>query len=171
MTRKKIRATKLSVGLPFNLGHLEFEPDEIQQKAAWELYVELATRIAVQPLGPDEGIIREALTSLYNLFGVTREILRKSGPAVAQGENSFGAIAIDVLNKGLRPFLVKWHPLLLSHEQKRSANVSSKEHEFSWEHSNKCREELELVRQQLVIYSSVLASIAGIDKSSSNLEG
>ena len=162
MARKKVRATKLTVGLPFNLGQLEFEPDEVQQKAAWELYVELTTRIAVQPLGPDEGLMREALTSLYNLFNITREILREAGPSVAQGSSSFGAIAIEVLNKGLRPFMAKWHPALLVHEQKRPADVNQKDHEHNWERAAEFRKELEEIRKQMVIYSEALGQIAGV---------
>ena len=91
MAKKKVKATKLTVGLPFNLGSLEFENDEAQQRAAWSLYVELSTRIAVQPLEEGEGILREALTSLYNVFGITRQILREAGPEIAKGPQSFGA--------------------------------------------------------------------------------
>ena len=112
MAKRKVRATKLVVGLPFSLGQLEMEPDEAQQKVAWELYVELSTRIAVQPAGDNEGSIREALSSLYSIVEATREILREAGPTVAQGPNSVGALAIEVVNRGLRPFLTKWHPLL-----------------------------------------------------------
>jgi hypothetical protein len=162
MSRKQIKATKLVVGLPFNLGQLEFEPDEVQQKAAWELYVELSTRIAVQPLDPDEGILREALSSLYTIFGVTREILRKAGPSVAQGPNSFGAIAIEVLNKGVRPFLTKWHPLLLAHEQRRSPEVDARDHERSWERASELRKDLVELQEQMRIYADALAKIAGI---------
>jgi hypothetical protein len=56
--------------------------------------------------------MREAMNSLYSLFGSTREILRKAGPTVGASHDSVGGIAIAVLNKGLRPFLSKWHPLL-----------------------------------------------------------
>jgi hypothetical protein len=132
----------LSVGLPFDLGQIEFEPDESQQKAAWELYVEVTTRIAIQPLGSDEGLMREALSSLYSIFGATREILRQAGPSVAQGPNSFGPMAIEVLNKGLRPFLAKWHPLLLSYEQKCAPDVSARDHERSWGQASEFRQEL-----------------------------
>jgi hypothetical protein len=34
MPTKKVKAKKLTVGLPFNLGSLEFENDEAQQRAA-----------------------------------------------------------------------------------------------------------------------------------------
>jgi hypothetical protein len=161
--KQKVKATKMTVGLPFNLGSLELENDEAQQRAAWALYVELSTRIAVQPLEEGEGILREALTSLYNIFGITREILRNAGPEIAKGPKSFGALAIDVLNKGLRPFLVKWHPLLKSYEERKSANVTTLEHELVWERSKELRKELNLVREQMVIYVDALAKIAGLD--------
>jgi hypothetical protein len=163
MAKSKVKAKKLTVGLPFNLGSLEFENDEAQQRAAWALYVELSTRIAVQPLQEGEGILREALTSLYNVFGITREILRNAGPEIAKGPSSFGALAIDVLNKGLRPFLVKWHPLLKSHEERKPANLTTLEHELAWDRSKELRQELNLVREQMVIYVDALAKIAGIE--------
>jgi len=161
--KQKVKATKLTVGLPFNLGSLEFENDEVQQRAAWALYVELSTRISVQPLGEGEGILREALTSLYNVFNITRQILRDAGPEIAKGPKSLGAIAIDVLNKGLRPFLVKWHPLLKQYEEKKPPELTTVDHERTWEHAAKLREELEQVRQQMVIYVDALAKIAGIE--------
>ena len=166
MAKKRIKATKLTVGLPFNLGELEFEPDEVQQRAAWELYVELTTRTAVQPLGKDEGLGREALSSLYSVFDATREILRHAGPTVAQGPNSFGPIAIEVLNKGLRPFLTKWHPLLLAHEQKCPTDVSAHDHELSWDKATEFRQEFAKVQGQMLIYAEVLAQIAGDNKRS-----
>jgi hypothetical protein len=102
-------------------------------------------------------------TSLYNVFGITRQILRESGPEIAQGPNSFGAIAIDVLNKGLRPFLVKWHPLLKSYEEKKPADKTTLDHERAWELEKELRKELNQVREQMTIYVEALAKIAGID--------
>ncbi|MGL5033588.1 MAG: hypothetical protein ACRC6M_07280 [Microcystaceae cyanobacterium] len=103
---------KVSIGLPFNLGNAEWVADETQVRAAWSLYVELVTRIAVEPLDSDEGLCREVLNSLYSLFSTTREILKQSGPSVGASMSSVGGIAISVLNRGLRPFLAKWHPHL-----------------------------------------------------------
>ncbi len=162
--KKKIKAKKLAIGLPFNLGQLEFENDEVQQKAAWSLYVELSTRISVQPLHDNEGILREALTSLYNVFNITRQILRDAGPEIADGPQSLGAIAIDVLNIGLRPFLVKWHPLLKTYEEQKPSTLSTVDHERNWEYAKDLRKELEAVRAQMVIYVDALAKIAGIEK-------
>jgi hypothetical protein len=74
---------KVSVSLPFGIGSAEWEADPTERRAAWSLYIELVTRIAVQPLEVDEGLLREALTSLYSMFGTTREIL-KQGVKVAK---------------------------------------------------------------------------------------
>jgi hypothetical protein len=52
---------KVSVNLPFGIGGAEWEADETERKAAWSLYVELVTRIPVQSLEADQGLLREAL--------------------------------------------------------------------------------------------------------------
>ncbi|MCD4673622.1 MAG: hypothetical protein K8R77_13235 [Anaerolineaceae bacterium] len=164
----KVKAAKLEIGLPFDLGKITLVPDDAQKNAAWELYVELTTRIAVQELKDDEGLVREALTSLYRLFDITRGILRAAGPGVAKGPNSLGKVAIDVLNVGLRPFLAKWHPTLQTYEAQRPDGVSPREHEDAWERIGEVRQELEALRQELAIYADVLAKIAGIELTQSD---
>ncbi len=51
------------------------------------------TRIAVQPLEVDQGLVREAMNSLYSLFGTTREVLKAAGPDVGASRDSVGGIA------------------------------------------------------------------------------
>ena len=115
----KLKNIKVSLKLPY-IGGIEgtWEPDESERKAAWELYVELVTRISVAE--PHEGMLREALSSLYTLFGTTRTILRTYGPGIAQpkGGNplSFGSLAVTILNVVIRPVLAQWHPMLLDYE-------------------------------------------------------
>ena len=102
--------------------------DRAQQEASWQLYVELITRISLQPLKSGEGLLREGLSSLYSLFGETRKILKEHGPRVAKplggGTLSLGQIAVEVLNQRLRPLLAKWHPLLQAYENERPQSVS-----------------------------------------------
>ena len=105
---------KVSVSLPFGIGSAEWQSDPTERRAAWSLYVELVTRIAVQQMDIDQGLIRESLSSQHSLFGTTREILKAAGPDVGTSSESVGGIAIKVLNNGLQPFLAKWHPLLQS---------------------------------------------------------
>ena len=143
-----IRATKICIGLPFQLGSIEFEPNEVEQNAAWSLYIELMTRVAVQPLHCQEGLLREVLDSVRSLFELTREVLREAGPEVANNSQSLGPIALDILNKGIRPFTAKWHPLLLAHEEKRTTDKSQLEHERDWKYYKEMRQELAIFRAQ-----------------------
>ena len=141
----------------------EWRPDQTERDAAWELYVELITRISVAPLRSDDGVLREALLSLHQLFGVTREILRKYGPALARppkvGEYRFGHLAIWMLNGVLRPFLSRWHPLLLEWEASRPEGVAATVHERGWERSLELRRELETLRVVMLQYAGILATV------------
>jgi len=162
--RHRVSLETVSVSLPFGIGSMSWKVDTTQKKAAWSLYVELVTRIAVQPLEVDQGLIREAMNSLYSLFGTTREVLKAAGPNVGASRDSVGGIAIAVLNNGLRPFLAKWHPLLQAWEVRRPVGVSPKEHEQSWSEEPKLRSELEVLRGGLEDYAKALAKIAGVEE-------
>jgi hypothetical protein len=138
-----------------------------EQQAAWEMYVELVTRISVVGLRPDEGLLREALSSLYTLFGETRRILHEFGPEVAQpkggGDVSFGYLSVMVLNTVLRPVLAKWHPLLTDYESTRDGHIPPVEHEKSWNRYGELRRVLnEDVRSRLADFAKLLAEAAGV---------
>ncbi len=143
----------------------QWAPVDAERKAAWELYVELITRVAVVQLAPGEGLLREALTSLYSLFGTTRDILRRHGPQVAprraEGEVSFGSLAVSVLNGAVRPLLTRWHPALLAYEATRAPGTEAVEHERGWERSAELRAELAGARHLLADLAAVLAEVSG----------
>jgi hypothetical protein len=155
---------KVSVNLPFGIGGAEWEADVTERKAAWSLYVELVTRIPIQSLEADQGLLREALDSLYCMFAITRQILREAGPDVGISLASVGGIAIAVLNKGLRPFLSQWHPLLQTWEAEKPSTTSPKEHEKDWPLEPQMRQELLLLGKDLKQYATALAEIVGIDE-------
>jgi len=153
-----------------NIGVLEMEstwkPSEEEKNAAWELYVELVTRISFVELKPNEGLLREALSSLYTLFSTTREVLKRYGPKVVRGSDdadmSVGLIAIAMINIVVRPLLAKWHPLLLDYEGKKPQEITALEHEKDWEKNAELREQLNQTRQTLIQYTKVLAKIAKV---------
>jgi hypothetical protein len=155
---------QVTVSLPFGIGSASWEADPTERNAAWELYIELVTRVAVQSLNPQEGLVREAMNSLYSLFGSTREILRRAGPNVGASHDSVGGIAIAVLNNGLRPFLSKWHPLLQEWEEQKAAGVSPQAHEKAWDKEMIVRGELDALRQGLAQYAEALGAIAGVNE-------
>jgi hypothetical protein len=163
----KLKNVKVSLNLPL-IGSVEgtWEPDENEQSAAWELYVELITRISIAELKSDEGLLREALSSMHAIFAIARDILKKHGASIARPKGdsyiSFGYLAVAVLNTVLRPVLSKWHPILLDYEQKKSNNVSIIEHEKSWEKNKELRETLNRTRSILIQYADLLAQVADV---------
>jgi len=98
MTSLKIKASFLE---------MEWKPQDEDKSAAWELYVELLTRIATQPLDEKHGDEKTALDSVYSLFAITRQVLKNN----TRNCTEFTKIAIVVLNQVIRPFTAKWHRL------------------------------------------------------------
>jgi len=141
-----------------------WEPNDAERRAAWELYVELVTRISVVPLR--DGIAREALTSLYAIFGHAREILRRHGPDVAEpkrdGQYNLGYLTVALLNFGLRPTLSYWHPELQAWEAQRQHTASVKAHEDAWPRIEELRAALEKTSTILTAYTAVLAQACGV---------
>ncbi|WP_217923126.1 hypothetical protein [Miltoncostaea oceani] len=161
---------KFSLSLPLGVGGIEgtWEPDDVERKAAWEMYVELITRVTIVELRPRQGLNREALQSLHSLFQTTRDILRSYGPRIAQpkgsGDYSFGFLAAVILNDVLRPVLTEWHPRLEDWEAGRPQGLSRTEHEKSWEHTPELRKALSDIREPLIAYADLLAAVSEVPR-------
>ena len=130
-----------------NASHTESTPTDNDRKAAWDLYVEMETRITTQPLDADHGDEKTALDSVYSLFQTTREILLKQGPDCVV----FAKIAIEILNQKVRPFTAKWH--------RRSLTGAFDDSEACAEF----RAELESLQEILRAYTRTLAVISGME--------
>jgi hypothetical protein len=159
-----------SVEVKLNLHFLEvsgtWKPNDAERRAAWELYVEIITRVAAVPLAQGDGLLREALSSLHSLFQTTRDSLRRYGPAVAEpkpdGQYNFGFLAIALLNFGIRPLLSRWHPSLEDWEATRPINESRGEHERVWDCAPLLRADLTATAELLMSYASTLAEVCGV---------
>jgi hypothetical protein len=166
------KLTQFSLNLPFGIGGVTIELSDEEKAAAWDLYVEFSTRVATQGLEPGQGSAREALNSIYKLFAITRETLKKAGPVVAHGPNSFGPLAIRILNeeKGLRSFLGKWHTELGAFEdeqkmQQRKVLAPGVEpiiDEAQWPKLATFHNELKSLGSDLSEYVDALAEMAGV---------
>ncbi len=136
-------------GLKINTGFLDLEwkPEDRDRDAAWELYVELLTRITTQHLQPEHGDEKSALDSVYALFGLTRATLKQHGRHC----NEFAKIAIVVLNQVVRPFTVKWHKESLTGALGDPIRC------------RRFRDELIELQVQLRKYTKMLADMAGVE--------
>jgi len=144
--------TALKVKTPFL--DMAFEPKDADRAAAWEVYIELLTRITVQRLSEEHGDEKTALDSLYALFDLTRDTIKKHGP----GCQEFTKIAIVVLNQVIRPFTAKWHKASLA---------------GAFENQSKCtefRRELTILQDTLLNYTRLLGDMAGIEEDLTDLE-
>ncbi|WP_330960433.1 hypothetical protein [Photobacterium sp. 53610] len=82
---------------------MEWQPKEADKNAAWELYIELATRVTSQPLIEQYGNEESALKSIYSIFDITRTVIKNNG----RGCTEFTKVAIIILNQVFRPFTTK----------------------------------------------------------------
>lgn len=126
---------------------MEWEPQDEDKDAAWELYIELLTRITTQPLPEDVGDEQAALDSVYALFGLTRDAIKRHG----RHANEFTKIAIVILNQIVRPFTAKWH--------KKSLEGAFEDETLRAEF----RRELVDIQVTLRVYTNMLADMAMVE--------
>ena len=137
--------TSLRIKAPFL--DAEWKPQDEDKAAAWDLYIELLTRIATQPLPQSHGDEKTALESVYSLFPITRQVIKDNGRHCFE----FTKIAVVVLNQVIRPFTAKWHRISIH---------------GAFDNPDKCdefRTELVELQGKLKKYTKMLADMAGVE--------
>ncbi len=138
MSKLKINAHFIEMEINFN---------DADKKAAWEMYIELLTRVTTQNLKSEEGDEQTALTSVFKLFDITRDIIKRYGSECFE----FTKIAIVILNQIIRPFTAKWHRSSLAGE---------------FDKKEKCelfRNELIKLQSDLCQYTKMLSDISQVE--------
>lgn len=135
----------LKINAYFLEAELNFQAAD--RSAAWEMYIELLTRITTQPLSDNDGDEKSALNSVYSLFATTREIIKRNGP----GCLNFTKIAIVILNQIVRPFTARWHRVSLTN------GFDIPENRILF------RNELADLQTVLHHYSGLLSKVAGVE--------
>lgn len=126
---------------------MEWSPEDADKDAAWDMYIELLTRITTRPLPDIDGVEKAALESIYAMFGITRNIIKENGRKCQK----FARVAIIILNQVIRPFTAKWHKL----SEDGSLNSPDQCALF--------RSELKELQLKLINYSKLLAQISGVE--------
>ncbi|KPZ74680.1 hypothetical protein AN394_00397 [Pseudoalteromonas sp. P1-26] len=137
--------TSLKIKTPFL--EMDWAPKDEDKEAAWELYIELLTRVSTQHLNVEHGDEKAALKSIFSIFDLTRNVIKSNGRHCIQ----FTKIAIVVLNQKIRPFTAKWHRL--------SNNGAFDDSDLCIEFRN----ELEQLQSVLRVYTKMLAEMASVE--------
>ncbi|WP_369367404.1 TIR domain-containing protein [Streptomyces sp. CG4] len=142
-------------------------PSESERMAAFDIQVELVTRIGVQELAPGTGSLREALSSLKSLIDFTRGTLHtysiRLEQGTAEGAATVQSLAYALINDTIRPFTSTWHPRLAAYEARRPADVAPLDHEPAWPEAARMRADLAALREPLRRIAEGLAEISGAD--------
>jgi hypothetical protein len=136
-----------SIKVKTHILDMEWEPSDPDKNAAWDLYVELLTRITTQHLADKHGTEAAALESVHKIFGLTRTTLKEHG---RKAEN-FTRVAIIVLNQVIRPFTAKWHRL----SEQGAFSDEARCAEF--------RRELDDLQIRLRAYTKLLSDLADVE--------
>ncbi len=136
--------TLLKIKTPFL--EANWEPKDEDKDAAWDLYVEMITRVATQRLDPDEGDEAAALNSIHDLFPLTRSTIKRNGRHCI----NFTRIAVVVLNQKVRPFASRWHPRVIA------GRLNPEDREVF-------RAQLRALQTDLRNYTSLLADLADVE--------
>lgn len=144
--------SSLKIKAPFL--EMEWAPKDPDKNAAWEMYIELLTRITTQPLQKTHGDEKTALLSVHTLFELTRTTIKHYGRDCKE----FSKIAIVILNQVIRPFTAKWH------------GVEAKGGFKEFDQCTLFREELESLQAVLITYTRMLGEMAGVEEDLTSLE-
>lgn len=110
---KKLRDTSPErIAAYANYFHRTYKKDGIytqaDRNAAWELFIELDTRIITRALDNESGIDKATLNSLHELFQLHRSIAKQHGPNC----KNYYTLSSNYFESEIRPFTSKWHKIL-----------------------------------------------------------
>ena len=108
--RRRFSVVSLDIFLG-GIGKVNLQPREEDIDVAHKIWTELVTRKAALPFDPENDVIVEIYDSWYALFGRVRELISKIPARLVRDDpatQQLVSIAIESLNKGLRPHLTRW---------------------------------------------------------------
>lgn len=129
-----------------NRGEEFWAPTDADRALAWDIYVEMRTRITIQSLDDEEGDDIAVLTSIHQLFSIARESMRSHG---VQCANTSTLITI-FLNDHVREFTTKWHRISRQDKWENQQGLIHKEF----------RTGLKETQKKLKIFASALSHLA-----------
>ncbi len=151
---------------------VKFKPNYKDTQIAYSLWIELSTRKIGLPIDLENDVIAEVLNSWYTFFKITRDLLKQvpvSRLQDSKGTKTIVNIAIEVLNKGMRPFLTKWQAKFrkwYDEEKGKTDNqgMSPQEIQSKFQQYTLLTEEMIEVNQRMIHYRKILKTIVFNDQ-------
>ena len=142
-------------------GPITITCDSHQRRAAWRIFFEMVSRIAIRPMDDDLGDDGAALTSLKNLFDECRKIVCGLEDDFVPKTNTVETYTLEMLNSQLAPFLSAWHPKWDSWKRSQEKAGESVDSSQWGEHSN-FRNGLRELQDSLRERARDFAKVAGV---------
>jgi len=147
---------------------VKIKPNYQDIQIAYKLWVELSTRKIGLPIDSDNDVISEIYDSWYEFFKLTRELIKEiPASKIRKDENTkkLVRIAIEVLNKEIRPHLTKWQARFrkwYEAETKKAENssLSPQDIQKKYPEYEKLIKEAMGINQKLIEYRKLLKKIA-----------
>lgn len=138
--------------------------ERADRQLAWELHVELATRVSVVPLAAGEGLLVEAVRSLDTLAARCRDLLSGHPPHPVGPDGDaceVEAVGRTVLGDVLDPMLARWRSAVSARNATLPSGVGPADHERAWPRADALRADLAHARLRLTASAEQLAELAG----------
>ena len=162
--RFRYRIVSVTLNLPFGLGNVVYEPTDQDRVLAWRLYVQLKTRKAALIFDDANDVIADVYDSLYELFAITRSLLSDLPVSEAARPEGVAALALRVLNDGIRPHLTKWQAAFrrwwkTALELPENERRAPQDVQCDYPHYYELTDELKQMNEGLVRYAEDLLAI------------
>jgi hypothetical protein len=161
---KRYKLVKVNIPLG-NIGEAEFAPNEKDIQIAHEIWVELVTRKAAQPIDEENDVLVEIYDSWYELFKRVRTLIAEIPPDLLRHESSTQKvvdIATKTLNTGLRPHLTMWQARFrnwYAANDGKLKEISPQELQKQYPEYKKLVADMRAINQNLISYAQELKKI------------
>jgi len=147
---------------------IKIKPNYEDMQIAYKLWIELSTRKIGLPIDFDNDVIIEIYNSWYEFFRITRELVKEIPVSKVRKNEStqdLVKIAIEVLNKGLRPHLTKWQAKFRKWyteeiEKEENKGLPPQEIQQKYPEYEKLINEMQEVNRKLIEYRKILKELA-----------
>lgn len=161
---RRFSLVKLNIELG-GIGKAELRPNVADIQIAHRIWAELVTRKAALPIDPEHDVIAEVYDSWYALFLRVRQLIGDIPGELVRtepGTQELVRIAVETLNRGLRPHLTRWQARFRNWYAQQGAALQEKtpqEVQRGFPEYDALIADMQLVNQQLVQYAGELRRI------------